>query len=104
MAIDKSVNKSLKKFDFKIRCSVHGSGSGRGSYVKSNVTCHKCGKKDHANKYFRSKGNGSIGNPPKNSENDLPEWVNKKPIVPDTKDIATSTITCNNKKYKLFSS
>ena len=64
------------------------------------MTCHKCGKKGNTQKDCRSKGNGSGGNPPKNSTNELPEWVTKKPIVSDTKDIATVTIPHNNNKYK----
>ena len=69
MAIDQSVNKALKKSDFKIHHSGNGSGSGGGSYVKLNVTCHKCDKKGHINKYCGSKGTGSSSNPPKKSTN-----------------------------------
>ena len=64
------------------------------------MTCHKCSKKVHINKDFRSKGNGSGGNPPKKYAKDLPEQVTKKPVVSYTKDLATATMTCNNKKYK----
>ena len=64
------------------------------------MTCHKCDKKGHIKKDCRSKVNGSGGNPPKNSTNELPEWVTRKPVVLDTKDLKIFTMTCNNKKYK----
>ena len=63
------------------------------------MTCHKCSKKVHINKDFRSKGNGSGGNPPQKSANDIPEWVTNNPVVLDNKDFATSTITRNYKQY-----
>ena len=34
-----------KQVDFKSRRSGNGSGSGRGSSTKSDVTCHNCGKR-----------------------------------------------------------
>ena len=64
------------------------------------MTCHKCGKKVHLNKDCRSKVNGSGENPPKKYPNEFPEWVTKKPVVSDTKDLASSTMNRNNKKYK----
>ena len=57
------------------------------------MTCHKCGKKVHINKYCRSKVNESGGKPPKNSANKLPEWFTKKPVVSDTKYLATYIMT-----------
>ena len=72
MEIGKSFNKALKQVDSRIRRSGNGSGSGGGSYARSNVIFHKCGKKVHFQKDFRSKGNGSVGKPSKNSTNDLP--------------------------------
>ena len=72
MDIEHSVNKDLNQVDFKIHRSVNCSVSGGGSSVKSNVTCHKCGKKGHIHKYCRSKVNGSGGNPHKKSTNYLP--------------------------------
>ena len=68
------------------------------------MTCHKCGKKGHINKYCRSKGNDSSGNPPKKSANELPEWVTKKPLVSDTKYLATATMTRSKNKYKFYNS
>ena len=100
MVIEQSINKSLKQVDFKSCRSGNVSVSGRGSSARSDITCHKCGKKVHIHKYCRSKENGSIGNSPKKSTNELPEWVTKKHIVSDTKDMTTSTMTRNNKKYK----
>ena len=99
MAIEQSVNKPLKQVDFNIPRSVNCCVSGGGLSVKSNMTCNKCVKKSHIQKYCRSKGTGSCGNPPKKSANELPEWVTKKPVVSDTKDLATNTITHKNKKY-----
>ena len=64
------------------------------------MTCHKCGKKGHIQKDCRSNGNGSGGNPPKKFTNEIPEWVTKKPVVSDTKDLTTETMACNKKKYK----
>ena len=78
VAVEQSVNKVLKQVDFNIRLNGNGIGSGEGSYVKSNMTCHKCGKKVHKQKDFRSKVNGSGGNPHKKSANILPELVSKK--------------------------
>ena len=53
-------------------------------------------KKGHIQKDCRPKGNGSSGNQPKKSKNELPEWVNRKP----TKDRTTATMNRDNKKYK----
>ena len=47
VAIEQSSNKALKQVDFKIRWSGNGCGSGRGSSARSDITCHKCGKKGH---------------------------------------------------------
>ena len=44
VVIEQLINKDLKQVDFKSRCSGFYSGSVGGSYVKSNVTCHKCDK------------------------------------------------------------
>ena len=63
------------------------------------MTCHKCGKMGHIQKDCRPKVNGSGGNPPKKSTNQLPEWVTKMHIVSDTKDLTTATMTRNNNKY-----
>ena len=104
MAIEQLVNKALKKVYFKSRCSGNGSRSGGRSSVKSNVTCHKCGNKGHVQKNCRSKGTGYIRNPPKKYTNEIPEWVAKKPVVSDTKYLATSTMNRNNKKYKWYTS
>ena len=100
MTIEQTIKKSLKQVDFKRCRSGNGSGSGNRSSARSDMTCHKCGKKFHIQKDCRSKGDGSIGKPPKKSTNELPECVTKKPVVSDTKDLTTSTTTCNNKKYK----
>ena len=102
--IEQSVNKALNQVDFKSRRIGNDIISRGGSSVKSNVTCHKCGKKIHINKYCRSKVNGSSGNPPKNSANDLQWWVTNKPVISYTKNIATATMNCNNKKYKYCTS
>ena len=100
VAIEHSINKALKQVDFKIRRSGDGSGSVKGSFTRSDGKCHKCGKRGHIQKYCRSKGNGSSGNTTKNSINELPEWVTRKPVDSDTKDLTTATMTRNDKKYK----
>ena len=100
MAIEKLINNSLKQLHFKIRSSGNGSGSGKGSSARSDITCHKCGKKGHIQKGCKSKGNGSSNKLPKKSTNELLEWVNRKPIVSDTKDLTTATMNSNNKNYK----
>ena len=100
VAIEQLINKALKQVNFKIRSSGNGSGSGRGSSSRSDKTCHKCGKKGHIQKDCRSKANGSSGNTPKKSINELPEWVTRKLVVSDTNDLTTSTMTRNDKKYK----
>ena len=100
MAIEQSINKALKQIYSKSRCSGNGSGSGKGSSARSDITSNKCGKKSHIKKDCRSKVNGSSGNTPKNSTNELSEWVTMKPVVSDTKDLTTDTMTSNNNKYK----
>ena len=89
-----------KQVDFKSWRSGNGSGSGRGSSVRSDKTCHKCGKKGHIKKDCRSTGNDSSGNTPKKSINELPEWVTRKPVDSDTKDLITVTMNRNNKNYR----
>ena len=71
---------------------------------RSDITCHKCGKNGHIKKYFRSQGNGSSANPPKNSTNEPPECVTNKPVVSDTRYLKTATMTCKNKNYKWYTS
>ena len=100
LVIQLSIYKDLKGVDFKSRCSGFYSGSVGGSYVKSNVTCHKCDKKGHIQKYCTENVTGSSGNSPNKYTNYLPEWVTKKPVVSDTKDLAPFTMTPNIKKYK----
>ena len=90
----------MKQVDLKRRLNVNGSGSGKGSFAKSYGKCHKCGKKGHIQKDFRSTGNGSGGNTPKKSMNELPEWVTTNPVDSDKKDLTTSTMTRNEKEYK----
>ena len=99
MAIEQSINKALKEVDFKSRRSGNGSGSGKRSFAKSDGKCHKCGKKGHIQKDCRSKGNGSSGNTPKKSMNELPEWVTRKPVDSDNQDLTTAIMTRNNKPH-----
>ena len=72
MTIEQLINKALKQVYFKRRRSGNISGSGRGSSARSDITCHKCGKKGYIQKDCRSKGNGSSGNSSKKSTNELP--------------------------------
>ena len=65
MYIEQSINKALKKVDSKSRRSGNDSGSGKGSFARSDGKFHKCGKKGHIQKDCRSKGNSSSGNTPK---------------------------------------
>ena len=100
MAIEQYINKALKHVDFKSRRIGNGIGSIRESSARSYITCHTCGKRGHIKKDCRSMGNGFSGNTPKKYINKLPEWVTRNPVVSDTKDLTTSTMTRNNKKYK----
>ena len=100
VVIEQLINKYLKQVDFKSQSSGNDSGSGIGSSARSDKTCHKCGKKGHIQKDFRSKGNGSNGKTPKKSINELPEWVTRKSVDSDTKDLTTATMTRKDKKYK----
>ena len=75
-----------------------------GHLLSQNVTFQKCGKKVHIMKDCQSKLTGYSGNPSKKSINELPEWVTKKLVFPDTKDLATSTTTRNNNKFKCCTS
>ena len=45
VSIEQSINKAFNQVDFKSRHSGNGSGSGRGSSARSDITCHKFGKK-----------------------------------------------------------
>ena len=47
VVIKQTINKALMQVDFKSRPSGDGIGSGRGSYARSDINCHKCVKKDH---------------------------------------------------------
>ena len=47
-----------------------------------------------------SNANGYSDNTPKKSINELPEWVTRKPVDSDTKDLTTATMNRNDKKYK----
>ena len=100
MAIEQLINKALKQVYFISLRSGNNSGSVRGSSARSDITCHKCGKKVNFQKDCMSTGNGSSGNTPKKSTNELPEWVTRTPVVSDTKDLKTATMTRNNKNYK----
>ena len=84
----------------KSHSSGNDSGSRKGSFAKSDGKCHKCSKKGHIQKDCKSKGNGSSGNTPKKSMNELPEWVTTKPVDSDNQDLTTSTMNRNDKKYK----
>ena len=81
VAIEESTNKTLKKIDLKSHRSGNDSGSVKVSSARSDITCHKCGKKGHIKKDCRPKGNGSSGNTPNKSTNELPYWVTMKPAV-----------------------
>ena len=100
MAIEHSISKALNQVDLKSRSSGNGSGSGGGSSIRSDNTFHKCGQRGNLKKDCRSKGNGSSGNPPKKSADELPGWVTEKPIISHTKDTATATMTRNHNNYK----
>ena len=100
MTIEQAINKALNQVVFQILRSENGSGSGRGTSDRSGITCHKCDKRGHIQKYCRSKGNGSSGESPNNSTNKLPEWVTKKPVVSDIKYLTTAIMTRNDNKYK----
>ena len=73
MVVEHSIEKALKRVDFKSRRSKNNSGSGIGSSARSDMTCQKCGKKRHIHIDCRSKGNGCSGNAPKNYTNEFPE-------------------------------
>ena len=72
MAIEKSINKSLNQVYFNSRRNGNGSGSGIGSSARSDITCHKYGKKGHIQIDCRSKVNDSSGNSPNKSTNEIP--------------------------------
>ena len=72
--------------------------------MSDNGTFHKCGEKGHIKKDCSSTGNGSSGNTPKKYINELPKWVTRKPVDSDTKDLTTSTMNRNDKKYQLCTS
>ena len=88
----------MNEVDCKSLNGGNGIVYGGGSYVKLNVTCHNYGKKGPIKKYHKSKGNFSSGNPPKNSANELTEWVTKNTVLSYTNDLATATMDHNSKK------
>ena len=100
VAIDQYINKALRQVDSKILLSGNSSSSGGELSIRSDMTCHRCGKKGHIQKYCRSKVNGSGGNQPKKSPNDILEWVHKKHVVSDTNFLTTDTTNRKNSKYK----
>ena len=100
MAIEQSINKALKQVDLKSRRSGNGSGFGKGSFSRSDITCHKCGKRGNIKKDCRSKGNGSSGSTPKKSTNELQDWVTMKPVISYTKNLTKANLIHNKSKYK----
>ena len=48
--IKQSIIKALKQVDFKSRRGGNGGCYGGGSSTRSDITCHKCGKRDHVQK------------------------------------------------------
>ena len=48
--IEQLINKTFQQVYFKSRRSGNVSGSGIGSFARSYMTCHKCGKKVHIQK------------------------------------------------------
>ena len=64
------------------------------------VTCHNCVNKEHIQRYRKSNGDISDGDSSNKPIKDMPEWVTKNNVVTDVEDLETSTITCNNNKYK----
>ena len=100
VVIEQSINKAFKQVDLKSRQSGNGSGSRSGSSARLDITCHKCSKKVHIQKDCRSKVNGSSGNSPKKSKNELTEWVTNNPVLSDTKYLTTATMNRNNNKYR----
>ena len=95
VAIEQTINKYLKQVDFKRHRSENGSGSGRGSSYRSDITCHKCDKKVHIQIDYRSRGNGSSGNSPNNSTNELPEWATKNHVVSGSWTFKALLIDCS---------
>ena len=71
MAIEQSINEALKQVYFKSRRSGNVVVFERGSFARSDITCHKCGKRGYIYKDCRSKGNGSSKKSPKKSTNGL---------------------------------
>ena len=104
VAIKQLINKSLKQVHFKSCRSGNGSGFGKGSSTRSDITCQKCVKKGHIKKECRSTGNGSSGNLLNKSTNELPELLTRKHVVSYTKYLTTATMNHNDKKYKWFTS
>ena len=104
MVINQSFKKALKQVDLKRCNSVHFNGSGGGSSDRSTLICHKCVKKGHIQRNFRSKVNSSSEDPSKKSINELLKWFTKKPVVSGTKYPEITTTTCNSNKYKWYSS
>ena len=73
--MEHSINKALKQVDFNSNHSGNGSGSEGESSARSDINFHKCGQEGHIKKDCGSNRNGSGGNPPNNSTNELPYVV-----------------------------
>ena len=99
VAIDQSTNKALKKIDFYIHRSGNANETGGGFSVSLNVTCNKCVKKGHINRYCRFNIHFSSGDSYQKSRIEILVWFTKKPVVSDFKDLATSNMTRNRRKY-----
>ena len=86
------VKKTMEKLYCKIRHKGKDNKSRVGSYTKSVVTCHKCGKKGNLKIDCKSNRNGSSGELFKKSTIKLPKWVTKKSVVSDVENMTTATV------------
>ena len=98
--IESPVNKTREKVYCKIFHKGKDNKSGVGSSTKSDVNCHKCGKRGNLKSNCKSNRNGSNGGLSKTSTIKLPKWVTKKPIISDVQNLTTATMNRNKNHYK----
>ena len=72
MEIEDTVNKTVNQFDFKMRLSGKYKDYGGGLYTKLVVTCQKCGRKVHIQRYYKSNETVMMGVNPRSQQERLP--------------------------------
>ena len=100
MAIESPVNITMGKVYCKICHKGKDNKLGVGSYNKSNVTCHNCGKKSHLKRNCKTNKDDSNGELSKTSTRKVPKWITNKPMISYVQNLTTATMNRNEHHYK----